>query len=311
VSIPLLSSGCQAAKVAGIACTVPLQCRDNATRLYILQSKLLDTFEDLRLDRHSLQDDTWAALEGRTPFDTRFCATLLLSRPCTICSFLTWTSAQSLRRQGGTRPGGAEAGSASVEEGEQRLGSDACRLPVVMYVGAAQSALIATPQQEQSLHMACLHEGMECAMACNVVKRVSESNLSKVRNVDGFTKSIMRRIQEEGLDIGTGDISQLSKAVEDTIKGLVDDGVVSEADFSHLQVVAALKGMSEDLAIDVRPCCFAEFLPFSFHRNRVLPSTVAHLLVLFKVSVLLVLAVRRVEPKNTRMHFLQGTTYTS
>lgn len=125
-------------------------------------------------------------------------------------------------------------------------------------------------------------------MACNVVKRVSESNLSKVRNVDGFTKSIMRRIQDEGLDIGTGDISQLSKSVEDTIIRLVDEGVVSEVDFSHLQVVAALKGMSEDLAIDVRLCCFAaEFVSFLFGTESCHPWV--HLSSLCIVSVLLVL----------------------
>jgi hypothetical protein len=146
-------------------------------------------------------------------------------------------------------------------------------------------------------------------MACNVVKRVSESNLAKVRlltlcstvrrqeplpaaglriitcfqtgsaglrrticcptapqadlsrarfpwpqvrNIDGFTKSIMRRIQEEGLDIGTGDIRELSRPVEDAILRHVDDGAVSHADFANLQVVQALKSMSDALAIDVR-----------------------------------------------------------
>ena len=88
-------------------------------------------------------------------------------------------------------------------------------------------------------------------MAANVVKRVGESNLRNVRNVDGFTRSIMRRIQEEGLDVGTGDISQLSRAVESAIVKCIDDGV-PEADFANQQVVAALKSMSDDLAMEVR-----------------------------------------------------------
>jgi hypothetical protein len=74
----------------------------------------------------------------------------------------------------------------------------------------------------------------------------------QVRNIDGFTKSIMRRIQDEGIDVGTGDLSQLSHAVEDAILRQCEGGVVARNDFVHQQVVTALKQMSDDLAIDVR-----------------------------------------------------------
>ena len=63
-------------------------------------------------------------------------------------------------------------------------------------------------------------------------------NVSKwlqVRNLDGFARSIMRRIQEEGLDIGTGSLHELSRPVEDAILRFVDDGIVAESDFAHMQ----------------------------------------------------------------------------
>lgn len=57
----------------------------------------------------------------------------------------------------------------------------------------------------------------------------------QVRNLDGFARSIMRRIQEEGLDIGTGSLHELSRPVEDAILRFVDDGIVAESDFAHMQ----------------------------------------------------------------------------
>ena len=84
--------------------------------------------------------------------------------------------------------------------------------------------------------------------------RVGESNLVRVRNVDGFTGSILRRIEREGLDTAPADLSQLSAAVEGAIERLVEDQLVSKADFAHPLVVAGLRALPDRDATDVRRC---------------------------------------------------------
>jgi hypothetical protein len=97
---------------------------------------------------------------------------------------------------------------------------------------------------------------MEEAMACNVVKRLAESNLLRVRNLDGFTTSIIRRIEREGIDTVPADLSQLSSAVEGAIRKLADDALVNVDDFSHPMVVSGLNALADRDAIDV---CSATF----------------------------------------------------
>jgi hypothetical protein len=88
-------------------------------------------------------------------------------------------------------------------------------------------------------------------VACNVVKRVSESNLRNVRNLDGFARSILRRIEEEGIDVGRADLSSLDPDVADAINRHVDDRAVENSDFSTVQVVNALREMPVRDAIEV------------------------------------------------------------
>lgn len=89
-------------------------------------------------------------------------------------------------------------------------------------------------------------------MACNVVKRLAESNLLRVRNLDGFTTSIIRRIEREGIDTVPADLSQLSSAVEGAIRKLADDALVNADDFAHPMVVSGLNSLADRDAIDVR-----------------------------------------------------------
>lgn len=77
-------------------------------------------------------------------------------------------------------------------------------------------------------------------MACNVVKRISESNLRNVRNLDGFTRSILRRIEESGIDVGAADLSALDRDVADAIMRHVEDRAVEQSDFTTVQVRACL-----------------------------------------------------------------------
>lgn len=80
-----------------------------------------------------------------------------------------------------------------------------------------------------------------------MVKRVSESNLRNVRNLDGFARSILRRIEDEGIDVGRADLSALDRDVADAIRRHVDDRIVHNSDFSTVQVVNALKEMSRGM----------------------------------------------------------------
>lgn len=93
--------------------------------------------------------------------------------------------------------------------------------------------------------------GVSKEVACNVVKRVSESNLRNVRNLDGFARSILRRIEDEGIDVGRADLSSLDRDVADAIHRHVDDRAVDNSDFSTVQVVNALKEMPVRDAIEV------------------------------------------------------------
>jgi hypothetical protein len=88
-------------------------------------------------------------------------------------------------------------------------------------------------------------------VACNVVKRVSESNLRNVRNLDGFTRSILRRIEQSGIDVGAADLNVLDRDVSDAIMRHVADHAVEQADFTTVQVVNALKEMPVRDAIEV------------------------------------------------------------
>lgn len=99
-----------------------------------------------------------------------------------------------------------------------------------------------------------MRAGASKEVACNVVKRVSESNLRNVRNLDGFARSILRRIEEEGIDVGRADLSALDRDVADAINRHVDDRAVENSDFSTVQVVNALKEMPSREAIEV--CCY-------------------------------------------------------
>lgn len=103
-----------------------------------------------------------------------------------------------------------------------------------------------------------MRAGASKEVACNVVKRVSESNLRNVRNLDGFARSILRRIEDEGIDVGRADLSALDPDVADAINRHVDDRAVENADFSTVQVVNALKEMPARDAIEV--CSLPVFL---------------------------------------------------
>ena len=109
--------------------------------------------------------------------------------------------------------------------------------------------------------MPCMHAGASKEVACNVVKRVSESNLRNVRNLDGFARSILRRIEEEGIDVGRADLSALDRDVADAINRHVDDRAVDNSDFSTVQVVNALKEMPVKDAIEV-----GSFVLVMFHQ---------------------------------------------
>lgn len=85
------------------------------------------------------------------------------------------------------------------------------------------------------------HKQRTCAdakqeVACNVVKRISESNLRNVRNFDGFARSILRRIDEQGIDVGSAGLCDLPDPVRDAVDRHVEDRVVSETDFCSVQV---------------------------------------------------------------------------
>ena len=91
---------------------------------------------------------------------------------------------------------------------------------------------------------------MGTTLASNVVQRLTESNLDRIRNFNSFTMSIMKRIKEEGPDLGSGNIANLAPRVEDAVRDLVADGKVSINDFDQ-RIVSALNGMSTDLALQV------------------------------------------------------------
>lgn len=81
-----------------------------------------------------------------------------------------------------------------------------------------------------------MHAGASREIACNVVKRVRESNLRNVRNLDGFTRSILRRIEESGIDVGASDLSALDPDVAEAIMGHVEGRAVEQSDFTTVQV---------------------------------------------------------------------------
>lgn len=78
--------------------------------------------------------------------------------------------------------------------------------------------------------------GVKEDVACNVVKRISESNIRNVRNFDGFARSILRRIVEQGIDVGSAELSDLPSSVRDAVNRHLDDRVVTETDFCSVQV---------------------------------------------------------------------------
>lgn len=93
-------------------------------------------------------------------------------------------------------------------------------------------------------------------VACNVVKRIQESNLRNVRNFDGFTRSILRRIEEQGIDVGSAALTELPAEVRDAVERHVDDRVVTEADFCSVQARRAPAVMPV-LCISVADCSHA------------------------------------------------------
>lgn len=87
-------------------------------------------------------------------------------------------------------------------------------------------------------------------LAANVVQRMCESNLARIRNINAFTSSIIKRIKQEGPDMGRGDIRDLDPKVEDAVRACLGGDRFTEDDFD-LRIVTAINDLSVDLALQV------------------------------------------------------------
>jgi hypothetical protein len=93
-------------------------------------------------------------------------------------------------------------------------------------------------------------------LALNVVQRITESNLARIRNINAFTSSIIKRIAQEGPDMGRGDIRELDPKVEDAVRACIDEERFQEEDFD-LRTVSAINQLPVDVALQVQ-----SFRPF-------------------------------------------------
>lgn len=59
-------------------------------------------------------------------------------------------------------------------------------------------------------------------LAENVIQRFSEANFSRINNKSGFLMGIIRRIQQDGPDKGSGDLDILPRPVRHKLKDLID-----------------------------------------------------------------------------------------
>lgn len=66
-------------------------------------------------------------------------------------------------------------------------------------------------------------EGMRPEEAACVLQRISESDMSRVRNISGFVGGIIRRVKTDGPDKGEAKLDLLPKSVQRALDDLVAD----------------------------------------------------------------------------------------
>ena len=64
---------------------------------------------------------------------------------------------------------------------------------------------------------------MDPELAACAVNRFAEANFSRINNRSGFLMGIIRRVKEDGVDAGSGDLNDLPSSVRHRLRDLFDD----------------------------------------------------------------------------------------
>jgi len=87
-------------------------------------------------------------------------------------------------------------------------------------------------------------ESMPADEAVCVVTRLRDSDLKKVRNMNGFVAGIIRRVRQDGPDRGEGQIDTLPKPVQNLLEDLMDDRKLKRSEVDQ-RLVRALSQLSQ------------------------------------------------------------------
>lgn len=80
-----------------------------------------------------------------------------------------------------------------------------------------------------------------------VVDRLTEANLDRIRNINGFMAGIIKRVRLDGPDRGAGKVDMLPRSVRHRIEDAIDDRKINRDEVDQ-RMVRALADMPERLA---------------------------------------------------------------
>lgn len=86
-------------------------------------------------------------------------------------------------------------------------------------------------------------------LAENVIQRFSEANFSRINNKSGFLMGIIRRIQQDGPDKGSGDLDVLPRPIRHKLKDLIDGGRLRRSEID-MRMCRALADLPTDLGVE-------------------------------------------------------------